>query len=130
MSQKRKGFTLIEVLVVMLVATLVLSMVGGTMVFVTTTTGNLIHQSEEIELAKNIEKYLRAKQFTISSNGEIEAKIELKENSHDLFDGDELIFADTGLVEFSIDDKNDGFIRCHMKFESGRHFDFIVGNVQ
>ena len=68
MSKKKKGFTLVEVIVVMLVATLVFSMVGGTMVYITITTGNLIKQSEEIDMAKNIEKYVRNNIQTIMDN--------------------------------------------------------------
>lgn len=124
MSDKKKGFTLVEVLVVMLVATLVFAMVGGTMVFITTTSGELLHQSEEIELAKNIEEYLRT-----LDNSQLSAVKCDEETNWNLLLGDETVFSDTGLVEFSID-PSDGFNRCHMKFESGRHFDFIVGNVQ
>jgi prepilin-type N-terminal cleavage/methylation domain-containing protein len=128
MSEKKKGFTLVEVIVVMLVATLVFAMVGGAMVFITTTSGELLHQSEEIELAKNVEKYLREKQFSISG-GNVEPKIELKDGTDDLFDGDEMIFADTRLVFFGMY-QEENFIKCKMEFESGRHFDFIVETIQ
>ena len=60
MSNKRKGFTLVEVLVVILVSTLILATVGGTMVYISSTTGELMNESEEIDAAKNIENYVRA----------------------------------------------------------------------
>ena len=124
MSQKKKGFTLVEVLVVMLVATLVFTTVGGTMVFVTTTTDSLIQQAEEIDTAKNIEKYLRSlkvqdiKNFVTFDEGTI------------LF-GEEVIFSDTGLIDFVPNEiGDDGFFECRMEFESGRQFEFILYEVK
>lgn len=126
MSQKKKGFTLVEVIVVMLVATLVFTMVGGTMVFVTTTTGDLIQQAEDIEMAKNIERYLRQcyedNPDFLTIPGEDDS-----EKSKYLFDEDEF-FPDSNLDEFEIYQyKTDNFIRCYMKFKTGRQFDFIIG---
>ena len=123
MSQKKKGFTLVEVLVVMFVSTLVFATVGGTMVFVTTTTGELIQQAEEIDMAKNIEKYLRSLNYQDISN------VKCDESTKDILLDKAVIFADTGLVNFNINDDSD-FIRCHMEFESGRQFDFIIATVQ
>lgn len=123
MLQHKKGFTLIEVLVVMLIATLIFTMVGGTMVFVTSATSELIHQSEEIDMAKNIEKYLRRLDCTNLTN------IKFDSNTRNIILGEEVVFAGTRLVMFNITENNN-FIRCYMKFESGRQFDFIIGTVQ
>ena len=126
MSKKKKGFTLVEVIVVMLVATLVFSMVGGTMVYITITTGNLIKQSEEIDMAKNIEKYVRNNIQTIMDN-----------YSQDTWNEEISLlgqegFSDIDLVTFKIYQKNDesDFIRCNIEFKSGRQFDFIIGEVK
>ena len=59
MVQSKKGFTLIEVVVVIFISTLLISMVAGTMVYVTRTTKDLIKEAEEIEMARNIENYFR-----------------------------------------------------------------------
>lgn len=136
MSKKKKGFTLVEVIVVMLVATLVFSMVGGTMVYITVTTGNLIKQSEEIDMAKNIEKYVRNNIQTIIDNSpppdtlnEETNEIVYIENISQL--GQEG-FSDIELVTFKIYQKNgeSDFIRCNIEFKSGRQFDFIIGEVK
>lgn len=57
---KKRGFTLVEVLVVIAIATLVFALVGGTFVFLATSSGNLIHKSEAIIQAQTIEKHLRS----------------------------------------------------------------------
>ena len=131
MSKKKKGFTLVEVIVVMLVATLVFSMVGGTMVYITITTGNLIKQSEEIDMAKNIEKYVRNNIQTIMDNyPQDNWNEETNEKVLSLL-GQEG-FSDIELVTFKIYQKNDesDFIRCNIEFKSGRQFDFIIGEVK
>lgn len=57
---KKRGFTLVEVLVVIAIATLVFALVGGTFVFLATSSGDLIHKSEAIIQAQTIEKHLRS----------------------------------------------------------------------
>ena len=130
MLHKKKGFTLIEVLVVMLVSTLVLTMVGGTMVFITTRTGELIHNSEEINTAQNIEKYLRylAQQtddidcLDINNDSSI---IVWNEQNGDIYYNDKTVFENTELTFFNLWLEDD-FLKCKMKFQSGREFEFIV----
>lgn len=131
MSKKKKGFTLVEVIVVMLVATLVFSMVGGTMVYITITTGNLIKQSEEIDMAKNIEKYVRNNIQTIMDNYHQDTGNEETDGKVLSLLGQEG-FSDIELVTFKIYQKNDesDFIRCNIEFKSGRQFDFIIGEVK
>ena len=126
MKQKKKGFTLTEVMVVILVSTLVLAMVGGVMIFITTTTSELIQEAEEIEMAKNIEKYYR--NLHNSGNEHLDYNLSL-ENGNIMNDhtGD-VIFFYTGLTDFDILYKDgDDFVRCKMIFESGKQFDFIIG---
>lgn len=134
MSNKKKGFTLIEVLVVMLIATIVFSMVGGAMVFITTTTENYIHQSEEIDMAKNIENYLRncateIDDINLLLTDNENALIRFNQESGDLLNDGNAVFSNTGLTSFSILSTGD-FIKCQMKYESGREFEFILGSVQ
>ena len=59
MKQKKSGFTLVEILVGIAMSAIVLTMVGTTMVFMTQMTGDILQQAEDIDMAKNIEKYLR-----------------------------------------------------------------------
>ena len=118
--EKKKGFTLVEVLVVIMVSTLVLALVGGTMVFVTTTMGDLIEESEEIDMAKNIEKYLRSLP--------IESRSACNLNGKDLEYNGEIVFEDTSLSLFIIIE-NQGFLKCYLEFDSGRRFEFILNAI-
>ena len=141
MRKSKKGFTLVEVLVVILISGLVLSMVAGAMIFVTNSSGDLIHQAEDIDMAKNIEKYLRNLVDQESeeidwTSFEISIKDNVRENNYfkidesgNLIDKDnQRIFSDTGLTEFTINN-DDGFIRCSMTFDSGKNFVFTLGIV-
>ncbi len=56
---KKRGFTLVEMLVVVAITTLVLAMVGGLLIFMAETSGTLIHKSEELMLVQSIETYIR-----------------------------------------------------------------------
>lgn len=121
---KKRGFTLIEVLTVILVSTLVMAMIGATMLFTINTTGDLIQQAEEIEMAKNIESYYR----NLYNDGIYDLDFNLSLENGNIKHGNKIIFSDTGLEKFDITPGfDDGFIRCEMIFESGRKFDFIIG---
>lgn len=125
MSSSKKGFTLIEVLVVMLVSTLVLTMVGGAMVFITTSTNDLIEQSEEIDMAKNIEKYLRS----LANQGEnILEIIRWNEDEKAIENNGQIVFTDERIAQFEIVE-NDVFIKCYLEYESGRNFTFIISSL-
>lgn len=143
MLQKKKGFTLVEVLVVILISGLVLSMVATAMIFVITSSGDLIQQAEDIDMAKNIEKYLRN---TYREKTDCDFQIEYSENdsaNNGVFsidtegnmyevvdDGTKIIFSDTGLTVFTISSEENGFIKCYMRFDSGKEFSFTLGIVQ
>ena len=73
------------------------------MVFVTTTTGDLIKQAEEIEMAKNIEKYLR----NISIVNENMSESDGEEHIYSNYTIENLPFSDTGLTNFNIYTKKD-----------------------
>lgn len=123
--QKKKGFTLIEVLVVILVTTLVFSMVAGAMFFISKTTSNYIQQSQEIDTAKNIENYLRTfKQQTVTLE-DWQSLINLQDNG-DIINSDTVLFSDTGLITLNIYQVDNSFIKCYMKYQSGREFEFII----
>lgn len=146
MRKSKKGFTLVEVLVVILISGLVLSMIAGAMIFVTNSSGDLIHQAEDIDMAKNIEKYLRnltddfqdllpKSEDSIVYKGEGEVsfglfKIDAKGNLIEFGENDteKKIFSDTGLTHFEIMTEG-GFIKCSMTFDSGKHFVFTLGIV-
>lgn len=57
---KKRGFTLTEVLVVIAITTLIMTMLGTTFVFMATSSGDLIHKSEELTQTQSIETYLRS----------------------------------------------------------------------
>jgi prepilin-type N-terminal cleavage/methylation domain-containing protein len=118
--QKKKGFTLIEVLVVMLISTLILSLVAGTMIYITNSAGRLIQEAEDIDMAKNIEKYLRGLDL------ENLDKVILDDDGNLVFNG-EVIFTNTGLIDKNIIRIEGEFIKCYLEFDSGKKFDFILG---
>ena len=131
--QKKSGFTLVEIIVVIAISAIVLTMVGTTMVFMTNVSGDLLEEAEDIDMAKNIEKYLRnsIKNKTISTGtyiiDEQEENFEAFqiENNNIVEDG-KIIFSDTRLEVFTI--KEDaGFIECYMRFGSGKEFEFTLG---
>ena len=128
MRHKKKGFTLVEVLVVILVSTIVFALVGGTMVFISTSTNKYIEQSKDIDTAKNIEKYLRTLEEDMQS-------LEDWNNSIVFIDGDLLyknivIFSDTNLKSFNISSEDEIFIKCYMTYPSGMKFEFIVDQIK
>ena len=148
--QKKSGFTLVEIIVVIAISAIVLTMVGTTMVFMTNVSGNLLEEAEDIDMAKNIEKYLRGlvtdKENPLESwedllitfhslnneskntffkidNGNI---IEIEKQEDGTWKDVKTIFSDTRLSVFSIQQEGD-FIKCKMIFESGKEFEFILG---
>ena len=148
--QKKSGFTLVEIIVVIAISAIVLTMVGTTMVFMTNVSGNLLEEAEDIDMAKNIEKYLRGlvndKENPLEScedliitfpslnneskntffkidNGNI---IEIEKQEDGTWKDVKTIFSNTRLSVFSIQQEGD-FIKCKMIFESGKEFEFILG---
>lgn len=109
---KKRGFTLVEVLVVIAIATLVFALVGGTFVFLATSSGNLIHKSESIIQAQTIEKHLRS--FVSEDN---RVNNDIFNQSMISFDSnkDTLTINGTkyeGIDKFSLSKDDDSFVRC------------------
>ena len=122
---KKRGFTLVEVLVVIAIATLVFALVGGTFVFLATSSGDLIHKSEAIIQAQTIEKHLRS----LDLNDDNKVTFE-KADDNTLYlykiDSDEqnVIWNSTskiltingteyeGIDMFSLSKDDDSFVRC------------------
>ena len=137
MLQKKKGFTLVEVLVVILISGLVLSMVATAMIFITSSSGELIHHAEDIDMAKNIEKYLRDNWenvsikediiWNIDNGNEVEfSSFAIDENGNLIeLEEEKTVFSNTGLTNFEIKNDND-IIKCYMKFDSGKEFEFTL----
>lgn len=139
--QKKSGFTLVEIIVVIAISAIVLTMVGTTMVFMTNVSGNLLEEAEDIDMAKNIEKYLRS---FVGTNNVITKDISINifnKPSNDSFSIDQqgniletntnkTIFSETRLYNFSITPNEEGFVVCYMKFFSGKEFEFILGIVE
>ncbi len=149
---KKRGFTLVEILVVVAITTLVLAMVGGLLIFMAETSGTLIHKSEELMLVQSIESYLRGKYEKDVSDLKL---IRYDSNTDCIhYDNDNsVVFKETNLNEFhiyldinnnneydvgdlTINDPNEAsecFIRCKLIFEpdgrtQGNHtYDFIIG---
>ena len=153
MKQKKSGFTLVEILVVIAISAIVLTMVGTTMVFMTQMTGDILQEAEDIDMAKNIEKYLRGlvndKENPLEScedliitfpslnneskntffkidNGNV---IEIEKQEDGTWKDVKTIFSNTRLSIFSIQQEGD-FIKCYMEFKSGKEFEFILALVK
>ena len=135
---KKRGFTLVEILVVVAITTLVLAMVGGLLIFMAETSGTLIHKSEELMLVQSIESYLRGVYENEGTANLLNGNIKLQEGN--IKNGENVIFKDTGLSQnngFLIYREtgygNREFIRCKLVFEpngrtKGNHtYDFIIG---
>lgn len=137
---KKRGFTLTEVLVVIAITTLIMTMLGTTFVFMATSSGNLIHKSEELTQTQSIETYLRSLIATNTENnkGYINTLITTNKEKTDcvvyLDDGNiylktgessKVEFKDTGLTEFKIY-QYDKFIKCELKYKNST-YEFILG---
>lgn len=143
---KRRGFTLVEVLVVIAIASLAFSLIGGFLIYLTETTGRVIDKSEEIMTTQTIKDSIRGviekaenKQETLESLFTGSFSIENDKNENGYFrleNGDfiryssgadrEIIIEDTGLGWFSII-VEDGFYVCRLHYESGAEYKFIIG---
>ncbi len=137
---KKRGFTLVEVLVVVALTSLVFALVGGTFVFLASSSGDLIEKSEELILTQTIEKHLRTLDknndnkinfagdsgngYCIYDDANTEPNVIWKDS---ILTIGETQYTDTGLSSFQIWDDDKGFIRCTMKYQNGGTYTFIIG---
>jgi len=120
---KKRGFTLVEVLVVIAIATLVFALVGGTFVFLATSSGDLIHKSEAIIQAQTIEKHLRSldlnddnKVTFEKANDNTSYKIDSNEQNVRWNSTSKILTINgteyEGIDMFSLSKDDDSFVRC------------------
>lgn len=125
MVKSKKGFTLMEVLVVVFISTLLITMVAASIIYISKTTAKLIQEAEEIEMARNIEHYFR--EVYESGNVDLDYNIKFDETNGNIMSGTTAIFSYTDLEYFNIYLDNDEFFKCDIIFNSGRKFEFIIG---
>ena len=120
---KKRGFTLVEVLVVIAIATLVFALVGGTFVFLAKSSGDLIHKSEAIIQAQTIEKHLRSldlnddnKVTFEKANDNTSYKIDSNEQNVRWNSTSKILTINgteyEGIDMFSLSKDDDSFVRC------------------
>ena len=137
---KKRGFTLVEVLVVIAITTLVFALVGGAMVFLTKSSGDLIHKSEAIIQAQTIEKHLRSfvdesnniKGLTVGNNNKCSIESVVFEDSNNTLKiyGTEY----EGIANFTLlkteGNGDDSFVRCTFTIfnnNQSTEYTFILG---
>lgn len=134
---KKRGFTLVEVLVVIAISAIIMTAIGTTFVFVATSSGDLIHKSEELMEVQNIETYLRGL-IKDASQDEITEKLKDvkldKDNNNSIVDGDETIIDNTELKDFKIETEEAEeaevgelyFVKCTLTYENAEYV-FTLG---
>ena len=127
---KKRGFTLVEVLVVVAITSLVFALVGGTFVFLATSSGDLIDKSEELILTQTIEKHLRSLDKDNDNKLAFTSNVIWDDVTKTLTIGDTK-YTDTGLSSFEIfpfpQEGSQQFIKCRMTYTKGGTYTFIIG---
>ena len=120
-NKKKAGFTLVELLVAMLCATLAITMIVGTTLFITSSTNELIQVGSESYQVKSIKDYILSQNH--KSNPQSEYVVNDEENT--LSHNDTVISKETQIlkIEFS-DDEN--FIYCNLVFQD-ESYRFVAG---
>lgn len=128
---KKRGFTLIEVVVVIAITTIVLGMVATLFVFMTNSSRELIVKSEQIMLAQSIENSVRGyakDEGAVNLVGKIVLEDEKIIHKYDTANpnDDKVLFEDTNLSIFLITIQGD-FVYCTMQFKDATYYNFILG---
>ena len=110
-KQKQSGMTLVELLVAMLCATLAISMIVTTLIFVTSTTGDLIEEGSESYRVQTIKTYILSQKHT--TNPEAEYVVSDAENT--LSHNGTVIARDTEILNIQFSD-DENFIYCILVF--------------
>lgn len=141
---KKRGFTLVELLVAMSVTLLLFATVGGTYIFMCESQGDLLDKSSELLDVQHIADYFKDNssdiinkmpysddQLVINSSNYSEDKyiIWIDKNSGTLYNGTKAIFKNTNITYCKITKNNeDNFIRCTLSFkDSNNPYTFIIG---
>lgn len=126
---KKRGFTLTEVLVVIAITALIMTMLGTTFAFMATSSGTLIHKSEELTQTQSIETYLRSliAKGTYDINKLADENIVTLDENGNLKVNGKTEFKDTGLKSFTIY-HYDKFVKCKLIYEKNdATYEFILG---
>lgn len=129
---KKRGFTLVEVLVVIAISTIVMITVGSTFVFIATSSGDLIHRSEQLVQAQNIETYLRSIVEDCTSADIVSELQRVKhEDGYIKCDDKRMIDAEGLKTLLIITEQGKGkdkyFVKCTLEYSDGEKYDFILG---
>lgn len=117
MKKGKKGFTLIELLVAILCASIALTMICGSVIFMSQTSEECISGGEALYAVKNIHAALCAQE--ISDTGDV-----AHEGGAIKYRGEALV-EDEKIEACSLTSEG-GFVYCSLSYD-GRDFKFIVG---
>ena len=122
-NKKRKsGFTLVELLVAMVCASLVLSMIIGTVIFMMKTTNELISVSEENYKIKTMRDHILFHSTDLTTSDEYNIAYETGDGEL-LFNGSTVV-NDTELLNITFSEDGE-FIYCELQFPD-ETYRFIV----
>lgn len=155
---KKRGFTLVELLVAIAITTLLFAMIGGTYIFMAQSQGNLLDKSSELFFAQeiadylkeNISKFSNINEIPNSTNGINIVQTENDPNQYNIWinkytgtlygpnksgsDKEKEIFTNLKINSCVIYRDND-FIRCRLEFtnvhkdKSNHTYIFILGEI-
>ena len=123
---KKRGFTLVELLVAIAITTLLFAMIGGTYIFMAQSQGNLLDKSSELFFAQEIADYLK-------NNPNAYHEISVEDGSL-WYNKEKVIFKNINLESCSFTEGSD-FITCKLVFtnvhkdKSNHTYIFILGEI-
>lgn len=120
MARKRKGFTLVELLVALACAALFLACVSASMVFISRLGGKVLADSSDLYKLGSLCDYIRENKIVSAD------RISVGEGGSVGVDGKEL-FSESNITGVAFETA-DGFVRCVVTLEaSPEQYSFIVG---
>ena len=151
---KKRGFTLVELLVAIAITTLLFAMIGGTYIFMAQSQGNLLDKSSELFFAQEIADYLKENiskfpnEILNSTNGINIVRTDNETNPYSIWinkntgtlygpnksGSEKEIFTNLKIDSCVIYRDND-FIRCKLEFtnvhndKSNHTYIFILGEI-
>ncbi|MBR2722103.1 MAG: type II secretion system protein [Clostridia bacterium] len=128
-KSKQSGFTLVELLVAMVCATLAISMIISTLFFITFSTDELIRQSSEGYRIKTVKRYILQQGHTSNPSGDYTVNPEDKTLSYHDTDHDTVtvIVSDTEILDIQFsDDENSNLIYCILVLPN-KSYRFVAG---